>query len=57
MARYITLLLLIATCYAQESSDAWLNITLEEDKTPQKNVDFKGPTFLIDSAFDLTPTH
>ena len=29
----------------------------EEDNTPQKNVDFKGPTFLIDSAFDLTPTH
>ena len=35
MAKYITLLLLIATCYAQESSDAWLDITLEEDKTPQ----------------------
>ena len=29
----------------------------EEDNTPQKDVDFKGPTFLIDSAFDLTPTH
>ncbi len=29
----------------------------EEDKTPQKDVDFKGPTFLIDGAFDLTPTH
>ena len=35
MARYITLLLLIATCYAQESSNAWLDITLEKDKTPQ----------------------
>ena len=35
MTKYITLLILIATCYAQESSDAWLNITLEEDKTPQ----------------------
>ncbi len=35
MTRYITLLLLIATCYAQESNDAWLDIILEEDKTPQ----------------------
>ena len=35
MTKYITLLILIATCYAQESSDAWLDITLEEDKTPQ----------------------
>ena len=35
MTKYITLLILIASCYAQESSDAWLNITLEEDKTPQ----------------------
>ena len=35
MTKYITLLLLITICYAQESSDAWLDITLEEDKTPQ----------------------
>ena len=35
MTRYITLLLLIAICYAQESNDAWLDIILEEDKTPQ----------------------
>tara|TARA_Y100000590_G_scaffold61921_2_gene66164 strand:+ start:54 stop:431 length:378 start_codon:yes stop_codon:yes gene_type:complete len=35
MTRYITLLLLITICYAQESSDAWLDITLEEDKTTQ----------------------
>ena len=35
MTKYITLLLLMTICYAQESSDAWLDITLEEDKTPQ----------------------
>ena len=35
MTKYITLLLLITICYAQESSDTWLDITLEEDKTPQ----------------------
>ena len=35
MTRYITLLLLIATCYAHEANDAWLDIILEEDKTPQ----------------------
>ena len=35
MTKYITLLLLIAICYAQESNDAWLDITLEKDTTPQ----------------------
>ena len=35
MIKYITLLVIVTICYAQESSDAWLDITLEEDKTPQ----------------------
>ena len=36
MIRYITLFLIIATCYGQESSNSWLDIVLEKNETPQK---------------------
>ena len=35
MIRYITLFLIIATCYGQESSNSWLDIVLEKSETPQ----------------------
>ena len=35
MIKYITLLLIITTCYAQESNNSWLDIVLEKNKTPQ----------------------
>jgi len=35
MIRYITLLFIITTCYAQESNNAWLDIVLEKSDTPQ----------------------
>jgi cell division septation protein DedD len=35
MVRYLTLLLMIATCYGQESSNSWLDIVLEKSETPQ----------------------
>ena len=37
MIRYITLFLIIATCYGQESSNSWLDIVLEKSETPQQN--------------------
>jgi len=36
MIRYITLLFIITTCYAQESNNSWLDIVLEKNETPQK---------------------
>ncbi len=35
MIRYITLFLIIATCYGQESNNSWLDIVLEKSETPQ----------------------
>ena len=35
MVRHLTLLLMIATCYGQESSNSWLDIVLEKSETPQ----------------------
>ena len=35
MIRYITLLLIITTCYAQESDNAWLDTVLEKSEIPQ----------------------
>ena len=37
MIRYITLFLIIATCYGQESNNSWLDIVLEKSETPQQN--------------------
>ena len=36
MIRYITLFLIIATCYGQESNNSWLDIVLEKSETTQK---------------------
>ena len=35
MVRYLTLLLMIATCYGQESNNSWLDIVLEKSETPK----------------------
>jgi len=35
MIKYITLLLVITTCYGQESNNSWLDIVLEKTETPQ----------------------
>ena len=35
MIRYITLFLIIATCYGQESNNSWLDIVLEKSETPK----------------------
>ena len=43
MIRYITLFLIIATCYGQESNNSWLDIVLEKSETPQNKEDSINP--------------
>ena len=35
MIKYITLLVIVTTCYAQESNNSWLDTVLEKSETPQ----------------------
>ena len=35
MIKYITLLVIVTTCYSQESNNSWLDTVLEKSETPQ----------------------